>query len=131
MSLLNRSAAGREEKQWLVEEIEGIASWCALKASKCRNTDDALCVDALHGLAAAVRALPANDPLFLKLAETTRLYLQDADIPGLGNWLNETKYLISRGWVASSDDPQDLLQQLAALADKYLLRKQQTHSSLH
>lgn len=132
MNLLDCPTAAREEKQWLVDEIEEIASWCALKAARCTgDASDALCVEALHELAAAVRALPLSHPLFLKLAETTQLYIQDADIPGLGNWLNETKYLISRSWADSSGKPGDFLQRLAALTDRYLTRKQQARSSLH
>ncbi|MGD8852346.1 MAG: hypothetical protein PVI28_08045 [Gammaproteobacteria bacterium] len=131
MSLLNSPAAAKEEKQWLVEEIENIAAWWALKAGKCRDVSEARCVDALQDLAAAVRALPLSDPLFLKLAETTQLYIEDADISGLECWLEETKHLISRGWVDSSDKPKDLLQRLAALTDKHLTRKQRAASSLH
>jgi hypothetical protein len=120
----HRSAA-QEEKDWLVGEIEDIAAWLTLKVGTCCGTPRSVgSVQSLHALAAAVRDLPVSDPLFAKLAHMTQTYMQNADISGLGDWLNETKSLLSTESPKSDSEPEDLIRRLLVLTDDYLSRKQ-------
>ena len=127
MSVPGFPSAVKDEKEWLVEEIERSASWHEFRAEKYRDEErTAGCAQALYELADAVRALPLTHPLFLKLAEINYLYWREADVVALGSWLNKTKTLIMRVCFSSFLTPKDLIKLLVELADENLVsgRKQ-------
>lgn len=120
MTLPDFHSAAREEKEWLVDELEHSASWYVFRTEKCCNDEhDADCARALYELAEVIRALPLTHPLFLKLAEINCLYLQEADVVGLGNWLNETKCLMKQICFSSFKKPKDLVERLVELTDEH------------
>ena len=108
-----------DEREWLVETLEHSASWHAIKATM--YLDDwhkASCARSLYELAEVIRALPPTDPLFRKLAEVDRLYWEEADLAGLGTWLNEIKRLSMQVCFPFFETPNDIIERLAELTDE-------------
>ena len=126
MTITDLHSAARAEKEWLVEELTQAASWHALRAKEYRSGEcDAGCAKALRELAKFVNALPVSHPVFLKLAEISDCYLQQADVVGLGYWLNETKCLMRQICFSSFQTPEDLIERLVELTDQNQVDKLQ------
>ena len=76
-------------------------------------------------LAKFVNALPVSHPVFFKLAAISASYLQQADVVGLGYWLNETKCLMKQICFSSFQTPEDLIERLVELTDQNQVDKLQ------
>lgn len=126
MTITDFHSAARAEKEWLVEELTQAASWHALRAKRYRGGEcDAGCAEALRELAKFVNAMPVSHPVFFKLAEISDFYLQQADVVGLGYWLNETKCLMKQICFSSFQTPEDLIERLIELTDQNQVDKLQ------
>ncbi len=118
MTLVDFQAAVKDEKQWLVEQLEHTASWHEFRQQRYPHDEDAAgCAQALHELAALIKSLPLTHPLFLKLAEINHLYWQESDVAGLGKWLNETRCVLMQVCFSSSETPRTMIERLVKFTD--------------
>jgi hypothetical protein len=78
----------------------------------------ASCAQSLYELADVIRAFPLAHPLFGKLAKVDHLYWLEADIAGLGTWLNEIKDLMAQVCCPFSETPKDIIERPAEFTDE-------------
>ena len=129
MTIPDFQAAARDEKNWLLDEVEESASWYAFRTGNFHSDQQvADCAAALYELAEVIKSLPITHPLFLRLAEINSLYWQESDVFGLGNWLNETKCLIRQVCFSSFATPDDFIERLAELTEKHQTGCRQQYS---
>jgi len=119
MTIPDLYSAAKDEKEWLIEELQHSASWIEFRQQKHSDDEhDTSCAQALYELVEAINSLPLTHPLFWKLAEINHLYLQESDVVGLGNWLNETKCLLMQVCFSSFATPNALIERLVELAEE-------------
>jgi hypothetical protein len=106
-------ASTRDQKRWLVEQLEHAAAWRELKAE--RYPDDsrnAQCAATLHHMATTVKALPATHELFRQLARIASLEDSIRE-----RCLDEVNHLISRAGLSSPNSAQVVVQRLIEITD--------------
>jgi len=105
-----------DHKLWLIQEIEGKASWCGHVATLFPNDRRShTCSDTLNHLAAAVQALPDSHPLFNKLKQISQV-----DSVTRERWLDELRLEFSNiGWLSPASS-QQAIRQLMGITDASL-----------
>jgi hypothetical protein len=127
MDNFNPASVLTEQKDWLVNEIRGTASWCGHVATLFPNdTRNIRCSKTLYELATAVKDLPPTHVLFFKLAQIDRV-----DEGAYLRWLDELRLEMSYIGHLLAESVEVAIQRLIEITDASLTEWRQSTVNLH